>query len=191
MDPDLLLALKALTSADRLRILAAVATTPRTSDALAAQLDLPLARVVREVGLLRRAGLIEFDRASRAPAHALATGRLAELGRALDALGREPGAGAAAADVEGISREDANVLRAFFEDGRLTTIPAQGAKRLVVLRYLRDRCFSEDREYPEREVNQLLALVHPDVAALRRYLVDSGLMTRAAGVYRRAPDATA
>jgi hypothetical protein len=31
-----------------------------------------------------------------------------------------------------------------------------------------------------------LALLHPDVAALRRYLVDAGLMTRDAGIYRRA-----
>ena len=31
-----------------------------------------------------------------------------------------------------------------------------------------------------------LALLHPDVAALRRYLVDGRLMTREAGIYRRA-----
>ena len=30
-----------------------------------------------------------------------------------------------------------------------------------------------------------LALLHPDVAALRRYLVDGGWMTREAGIYRR------
>jgi hypothetical protein len=59
---------------------------------------------------------------------------------------------------------------------------------LVVLRYLRDRSFTEDRAYPEKEVNQRLALFHPDVAALRRYMVDEGLMTRAAGEYRRADE---
>jgi hypothetical protein len=79
----------------------------------------------------------------------------------------------------------ARVLRSFFRDDRLTTIPANGAKRATVLTYLRDRCFTEDRPYPEKEVNQRLALFHPDVAALRRYMVDSGLMTRAAGEYRR------
>jgi len=36
-----------------------------------------------------------------------------------------------------------------------------------------------------KEVNQRLALFHPDVAALRRYMVDGGLMTRANGEYRR------
>jgi hypothetical protein len=36
-------------------------------------------------------------------------------------------------------------------------------------------------------VNELLALRHPDVAALRRYLVDEGFMSRNAGVYRLRP----
>jgi len=81
---------------------------------------------------------------------------------------------------------EANVLRAFFRDDRLVTIPARAKKRAIVLRYLLERCFAEDRSYPEREVNQRLALFHPDVAALRRYLVDEGLVTREAGSYRRA-----
>ena len=37
-----------------------------------------------------------------------------------------------------------------------------------------------------KEVNQRLALFHPDPASLRRYMVDAGLMTREAGTYRRA-----
>jgi hypothetical protein len=78
------------------------------------------------------------------------------------------------------------VIRSFVRGERLVSIPARERKRQVILRYLRDRCFPEDRAYREREVNQRLALYHPDVAALRRYLVDSGLMTRAAEEYRRA-----
>ena len=48
--------------------------------------------------------------------------------------------------------------------------------------------FAEDRAYPEAEVKQRLALFNRDVAALRRYMVDAGLVTRAAGEYRRADD---
>jgi hypothetical protein len=81
---------------------------------------------------------------------------------------------------------EAKVLRAFFRDDRLVTIPARSRKRAIVLRYLLERCFKEDRPYPEKEVNQRLAVFHPDVAALRRYLVDDGLVTREAGLYRRA-----
>jgi hypothetical protein len=54
-----------------------------------------------------------------------------------------------------------------------------------VLRFLLERVFTEDRDYPEKEVNQRLALFHPDVASLRRYLVDDGYVDRQAGLYRR------
>jgi len=89
---------------------------------------------------------------------------------------------------EELPHDVAKVLGAFFKDDRLVTIPARERKRLVVLRYLRDRVFTEDRTYPEAEVNQRLALFNRDVAALRRYMVDAGLVTRSAGEYRRADD---
>jgi gluconokinase len=84
------------------------------------------------------------------------------------------------------STPDERVLRAFVRDGRLVSIPAAGPKRQIVLRFLLDACFGEDRAYAEPEVNRLLGAWHPDVAALRRYLVDAGLMTRSGGEYRRA-----
>jgi hypothetical protein len=187
VDADLLRALKAFTSADRLRILGFVAGRPATASAIGDALGLAPARVTRELALLRRAGLIEFDRESREPAHAVALGRLNEIGRLLEGL--EPAADSTSAGTgpagETLPAEDARVLRAFFEGPRLTSIPAQEKKRLVVLRYVLERCFPEDRAYPEKEVNQRLALVNRDVASLRRYLVDGGLMTRASGLYRR------
>lgn len=84
--------------------------------------------------------------------------------------------------------EEEKVVRAFLREDRLVSIPAKPRKRSMLLRVLRDRCFPDDRDYEEKEVNMRLALLHPDVAALRRYLVDEGLMTRSAGVYRRAGD---
>jgi hypothetical protein len=80
--------------------------------------------------------------------------------------------------------EDA-VLSAFVRDGRLVSIPAQYSKRVVVLQHL-VRVFEPGVRYPEREVNALLAVWHPDTAALRRYLVDEGLLTREAGIYWRS-----
>ena len=77
------------------------------------------------------------------------------------------------------------VVRAFLRDGRLVSIPARTGKRDLLLAVILDRCFPEDRPYEEKEVNMRLALLHPDVAALRRYLVEGGLMTREAGIYRR------
>jgi len=79
----------------------------------------------------------------------------------------------------------ASVVRAFIRDGRLVNIPARERRRQVIYRYLRDQVFTEDRPYPEKEVNMRLALFHPDVATIRRGMVDAGLATREAGVYRR------
>lgn len=83
-----------------------------------------------------------------------------------------------------LSPDAARVFRSFVRNGRLTSIPASRSKRLVLLDWLAQR-FDPGRRYPEREVNRILGAVHPDVAALRRYLVDEGLLARDAGEYWR------
>jgi hypothetical protein len=93
----------------------------------------------------------------------------------------------------GQPQEVARVMRAFVRDGRLLSIPTAHAKRLVVLDWLAQR-FEPGRRYSEAEVNLVLGQVHPDTAALRRYLVDDNFLTRDHGVYWRsggsvAPDA--
>lgn len=81
---------------------------------------------------------------------------------------------------------DERVLRAFFdEDGTLHTIPSKRAKLLVVLDRLAQQ-FEPGQRYEEAEVNLLLKRVHPDHAALRRYLVENGFLDRDAGVYWRS-----
>ena len=131
---------------------------------------------------------------------------MGELGRALAALDAEAAGRAIGDDGEwphdgepladtlarlALTRDEDKVLRAYLVDGRLTTIPAQGKKRQVILRFLLERVFTEDRPYPEKEVNQRLALFHPDVAALRRYLYDERYVDRDHGIYIRARPAAA
>ena len=84
------------------------------------------------------------------------------------------------------SPEGERVLRAFLAaDGSLHTIPSKRAKLLVVLDHLA-QSFELGRTYPETEVNAVLRRFHPDVAALRRYLVDDGFLTREESVYWRS-----
>lgn len=84
------------------------------------------------------------------------------------------------------SRSDEQVLRAFFaEDGTLHTIPSRHAKLLVVLDRLA-QSFEPGARYEETEVNLVLRRVHPDCAALRRYLVENGFLSREDGVYWRS-----
>jgi hypothetical protein len=74
-------------------------------------------------------------------------------------------------------------------DGRLLSIPMERAKRLVVLDWLAQR-FEPGERYTETRVNLILGPVHPDTAALRRYLVDEEFLTREAGVYWRSGGTT-
>jgi hypothetical protein len=84
------------------------------------------------------------------------------------------------------ARQEAAVRRAFFDaDGHLRSIPARHAKRLVVLDRI-VQVFEVGERYEESEVNALLRAFHDDVAALRRYLVDDGFMSRDQGVYWRS-----
>ncbi|WP_141012491.1 DUF2087 domain-containing protein [Nocardioides sambongensis] len=81
---------------------------------------------------------------------------------------------------------DPELLRRFFDaEGRLRTMPTRHAKRRVVLDHIAQR-FEPGRTYPEREVDAVLKEIHTDHAALRRYLVDDGLLAREGGVYWRS-----
>jgi hypothetical protein len=81
--------------------------------------------------------------------------------------------------------EVARVLRAFVRDGRLVSIPSVHSKRLIVLDWVTQR-FEPGRRYPEARVNLMLEQLHPDTAALRRYLVDEEFLSRENGVYWRS-----
>lgn len=205
LDDRQLFALRALVDGTRLRIVARLAAKPADAGTLAAELRVPVPVLNRNLETLVRAGLVE-RREDGPGIYGARLDRVGELGRALAAL-EAAAAGAAPASGGGIglqgawphdgepledtlarvapTPDEARTLRAYLVDGRLTGIPAQEKKRQVVLRFLLERVFAEDREYPEKEVNQRLAVFHADVASLRRYLVDHGYVDRAGGRYRR------
>jgi hypothetical protein len=158
----------------RLKVVAALALGAGTIEEVADASGLSLKDVAQAARRLARAGLVHRDGRTLA----LHTERFGAAARA---------AAEAAPPPERLSDDPAEdaVLSAFVRDGRLASIPAQRSKRLVVLDHL-VRVFEPGVRYPEREVNALLAVWHPDVATLRRYLVDEGLLTREAGVYWRS-----
>ncbi len=76
-------------------------------------------------------------------------------------------------------------MRAFVRDGRLTSIPTAQSKKLIILDWLA-QLFEPGRRYSEKMVNLMLGQIHPDTAALRRYMVDAGFLDREAGQYWRS-----
>ncbi len=77
------------------------------------------------------------------------------------------------------------VLRNFIRDGRIVTVPARRSRRLVLLDHIA-QLFDVGVRYQEGEVNRMLRNLHEDYAALRRYLVDEGFLSREHGVYWRS-----
>jgi hypothetical protein len=83
-----------------------------------------------------------------------------------------------------VNDADAAIVGRFIQDGRLVIMPTKRAKLLLVLDHLAQE-FELGTTYPERDVNAVLEGYHDDYAALRRYLVDEGFLTREGGVYWR------
>jgi DNA-binding transcriptional ArsR family regulator len=192
MDPDLLVALKALADPSRLRVVGLLAGGRRLSvEELAAALVLAPGTVVHHLKRLRDAGLVTAHPRPPSVEHELRLDRLASIGGELDRIGRaaaQEDAQLPSPGGEAMPADEAKVLRAFLVDGRLVRIPAHHKKRQFILRFLARTDFRPGEEVPEKEVNMRLALRHPDVASLRRYLVDDGYMERGGGIYRLRPD---
>jgi len=77
----------------------------------------------------------------------------------------------------GMTDDERAVLGRYFSGRILDEIPTQRAKRLIVLQRLSLE-FDVGRRYTEFEVNALLGAFNADWSALRRGLVDEGLLDR-------------
>ena len=76
------------------------------------------------------------------------------------------------------------VISNFFKYGRLTQIPTQRKKREIVLSEIVGQ-FSFDRDYDEKEVNEIILRYHDDYCTIRREMIAFGMMTRSFEIYRR------
>jgi hypothetical protein len=159
-----------LADEQRLRVFSAVALGARTIDAVAETAGLDVATVQAVLPRLVGAGLVEQRDGLQVP-----------LGVLRAAARERPVRNRGMADA---TAEQQRVLRNFVEDGRLSRLPARHGQLRIVLDYVAGR-FETEREYREAEVNEVLHELHDDHAALRRYLVDEGLLERSGGVYRR------
>lgn len=89
--------------------------------------------------------------------------------------------------------EDATELAPFVQGRHLRSLPAARERRWGVLAHVATHAFETGRDYSEPEVVAVLDAWceggEVDHAALRRYLVEEGLVSRGGGVYRLGGDA--
>lgn len=168
-NPDLMSFVKALASADRLRIVGVLVRGKASQADIAEQLHLPIRDVFNHLAFLVHVGIIHEQDG------------LYDLDeRAIEsfARGQFEGKRAAFESQKGKPEDVRKVLKNFLNaGGTLKQIPPQGNKLLIVLNFIVD-AFAYDTDYTEKEVNTILRRFHVDTAALRRYLVDNNLLAR-------------
>lgn len=168
----------ALADDDRRRVFAALELGAGTLDEVVTATGLDATAAGKAVGRLADVGLVEQH-----------DGTLVVLGAAFQRAAREALARPRSTEHDDLPAEARKVMDAFVADGRLQQIPTARAKRLVVLDWLA-QAFEPGRHYSEAQVNLLLGQRHADTAALRRYLVDDGFLSREAGQYWRSGGST-
>jgi hypothetical protein len=65
----------------------------------------------------------------------------------------------------------------FRPDGTLISIPVKLAKKLAVLRHIASD-LSPDTKYTEKQLNEIIAKYHDDTAAIRRHMIEYGILER-------------
>ena len=160
--------LKAMSDADRLRIIGLLTQRPTNRAEIAAKLNLPLRDVVDHLAFLEFVGVLS----QKDDVYELDESKLSALAR--DNFAKERPAYVPAPELDAQSKK---VLKAYLNaDGSIRQIPAQ-PKLQVILNYL-IQAFAPNTNYTEKEVNQILRRFHEDTAGLRRDLVDAKMLDR-------------
>jgi hypothetical protein len=167
--PEILDFVKAMASAERLRVIGVLVRGRATQAEIAEQLHLPVKEVFNHLAFLVQVGVVSeaggiYDLDEKA-IETLARGQFE---------GKRPEFEAQSDKQDDVRKVLKNYLNA---DGTLKQIPPKGSKLLIILNFIAD-AFAYDTNYTEKEVNTILRRFHVDTAALRRYLVDNSLMAR-------------
>jgi predicted transcriptional regulator len=174
---ELLTFFKALSDANRLKIVALLAKEPLSVGQLAEMLGLSSSTVSHHLSKLSEVGLVSARAQSYYNIYQLELHVLNNMARRL--LSEET-LSTVAADVD-VDAYDRKVLNTFMSpDGRLFQFPAQQKKEEAILRYI-VRVFEPGRRYSEKQVNAMLSEFNEDTARLRRNLVVFGLLEREGG----------
>ena len=65
----------------------------------------------------------------------------------------------------------------FRPDGSLIKIPARSKNKVAVLNRIAGN-FAPDVKYPESSLNEIISPIHPDTAAIRRHMIEYGILER-------------
>jgi predicted transcriptional regulator len=174
---ELLAFFKALSDANRLKIVALLAKEPLSVEQMADMLGLSSSTVSHHLARLSGVGLVSARAEGYYSVYQLELDALNAMSQRLLSKETLP---AIAADVD-MDAYERKVLTTYLSpDGRLKAFPSQEKKERAVLRHI-VQAFEVGHPYPEKEVNQILLRFNEDTATLRRRLVGLGFMQREGG----------
>lgn len=164
---------KALGDSSRLQILGLLVRAPQSVEAIASTLHLSPPTVSHHLSKLKEVGLVTAEREQYYQIYRFCEKPLQDLIKSLTTQEAFP-------KVAPVVEDSQDVLRHYMVDGRLTKIPTQRKKRVVVLEFLANQ-FERERRYSEKEVNATISAYHDDFCTLRRELIMAKLLDRASG----------
>ncbi len=171
---------KAIADESRLTILAHLSSEPASVTDLAELAGLRPPTVSHHLSVLADAGLVRFERRGTSRVYSFVPSGLDEARRSLS----DDHGLSAFSDDDTLEAWERKVLSTFVDGDTITQIPASEKKRMVLVRWIATK-FEAGRDYAEREVNEIIKRHHVDSAYFRRAMVDTGIMTRAGGIYRK------
>lgn len=179
-ETEVILLFKCLSDKSRIQIIKSLILEDMYVERLAKRLDLSASTVSFHLKKLSDAGLVTSYKTQYYTMYSLKTELLATS--ILDLVKEKSDDAALQEEREAKYRN--RVLNAFFEYGKLKSIPAQRKKERIILEVL-VQSFAFDREYTEREVNLILADFYDDFCTLRRDMIGEGLLTWKNDLYWR------
>ena len=177
---DALKLFKCLSDTSRLRIVQALTQGEMYTELLAERLELTPSTVSFHMKKLEDAGIIVSRKEQYYTVYSL---NRAVLEKTLyEAAVSEP-----EETDEQQKREEAyrrKVISAFFEYGKLRSIPVQRKKKLICYEQIAAR-FEIGKVYEEKEVNEIILAVHEDYCTIRRDMISEGIFRREGNRYIR------
>jgi hypothetical protein len=162
--------LKALSNADRLRLVGVLAQKPASTQQIAEVLGMHPQDVLNYLTLLAQGGVVIEE----AGLWRIDAQNMDDLPRRLFKDQKRE----VYTPAPDLSEKSRKVLTAYLNaDGSIKQIPGQAAKLQIILDYLLE-AFTPGVLYTEKEINMILRRFHLDTASLRRDMIDRGMLQR-------------
>ncbi len=168
--------IKGLADESRLQIISLLKKQAYCVEDLAELLSLAESTVSAHLKKLQAAGLVYCEKKQYYNVYQL---KREALKKSLDELIPEPNP--QKKDARTILKD--KVMKAYFKDGKCFKLPVQNKKRWIVYQEV-IRLFQANRDYAEKELNELICTIHHDYCLIRRELVEEGVLQRKDGIYR-------